>query len=461
MRWSAAAGVGVVVVIAAAILVTVYVLLASAGIVGNTYSMPVEFNNAQGVTKGTEVRLAGVKIGEVSGVDVSAGRRARLMLRIRQKYDVPPDADIRLATSGLLTAPVVEIVPKRRGPAEKGVRQGTSAPSLDELIPKGEELITNLSNLSQSMQELIGDRRLRNNLQRSTENMAVVTERGKAIAANLQQASQDGRQIASQFRLTTSRLDRTAAMVQETVAENRGKLRQTLVTVNDTLGAVQGLVEQMTVLVADPKVKGSLQNSASNIEQATANLAKLSSNLEKLSSDPKLNEDLRATVSGTRATVEETQRLFARLNKIVGSGGKAAEGAREQLRQTEFAVDLGQETSPGRPRIDVNAVVPAGPKRFYRVGLYDLGEGNRMNLQVGRPLGANSLRYGLYASRLGIGLDVGPPSHPRLSADLYGTDEPHLDVAARARLGRGLDLKLGVQSLFGDNAPMIGVTMRK
>jgi hypothetical protein len=84
-----------------------------------------------------------------------------------------------------------------------------------------------------------------------------------------------------------------------------------------------------------------------------------------------------------------------------------------------------------------------------------------MNLQVGRPLGANSLRYGLYASRLGIGLDVGPPSHPRLSADLYGTDEPHLDVAARARLGRGLDLKLGVQSLFGDNAPMIGVTMRK
>src|SRR2546423_1680992 len=110
MRWSTAAGVGVVVVVAAAIMVAVYVLLASAGVVGNTYSLPVVFDNAQGVTKGTEVRLAGVRIGEVEKVDVTEGNRALLTLRIKQKYDVPNDAEIRLATSGLLTTPIVEIV---------------------------------------------------------------------------------------------------------------------------------------------------------------------------------------------------------------------------------------------------------------------------------------------------------------------------------------------------------------
>jgi hypothetical protein len=109
----------------------------------------------------------------------------------------------------------------------------------------------------------------------------------------------------------------------------------------------------------------------------------------------------------------------------------------------------------------VNAIVPSGQGRFYRLGAYDLGERNRVNLQLGQPLGKHSLRYGLYASHLAVGLDIGPPSHPRLSADLYGTDEPQLDIAARARLGPGLDLKFGVQSLFRDNAPMIGVTLRK
>jgi phospholipid/cholesterol/gamma-HCH transport system substrate-binding protein len=352
-------------------------------------------------------------------------------------------------------------VPKQRGPVEPGIRQGTSAPTLDQLLPKGEELLTNLSNLSTSMQELIGDRRLRNNLQRSSENLTLATERGKVIAANLEQASLEGRRIASQFRVTSSRIDRTAAMVQGTVSENRGKLGQTLTSVNDTLVAVQGLVEQLTVLVADPKVKGSLQNSAANVEQTTANLVKLSSHLEKLSSDPQLTDDLKATVKGMRATVEETQRLFGRLNRIVGSGSQATQGARERLRQTEVVLDVGQETSPGRLRVDANAVVPAGPGRFYRLGAYDLGERNRLNLQIGQPLGKHSLRYGLYASRLGVGLDVGAPSHPTLAADLYGTDEPQLDITARARLRPGLDLKIGVQSLFGENAPMVGVTLRK
>jgi phospholipid/cholesterol/gamma-HCH transport system substrate-binding protein len=461
MRWSTAAGVGVVVVVAAAILIAAYVLLASAGVVGNTYTRIVDFDNAQGVTRGTEVRFAGVKIGEVARVGISPGNRARLTLRIMQQYAIPPDAEFRLASSGLLTAPIVEIVPLQRGPAEKGVVQGKSAPTLDQLLPEAERLLTNLTNLSGSMQEIVGDPRLRRNLQRSSENIAVVSERGKHIAENLEAASLTGRQIAANFRVTSRRLDRTAALFEQTLAENRGKVRQTLVAVNDTLGAVQGLVEQLTVLVADPAIRGSMRGTVANLEQTSANLVKLSGNLEKLSSDPQVNEDLRATLSGTRATVEQTQQLIRRLNRIVGGGTGTVEGTRERIRATDFTVDLAQQTKPGRPQLDVNAVVPVGAGRFYRLGVYDLTETNRLNLQLGRPLGSNSLRYGLYASRLGVGLDVGPPSHPRLSFDLYGLDEPQLDVRARTRLRDNMDLSFGVLSIFDRNTPSVGVTWRK
>src|SRR4051794_32345047 len=156
MRWSTAAGVGVVVVVAAAILVASFVLLESAGVIGNTYPLVVEFDNAQGVTKGTEVRLAGVKIGEGEEVGLSPGNRARLKLRILQRYTVPADAEIRLASSGLLTAPVVEIVPRRQGPSERGVRHGITPPTFDQILPDAQKLIANLNGLSTSMQGLVG-----------------------------------------------------------------------------------------------------------------------------------------------------------------------------------------------------------------------------------------------------------------------------------------------------------------
>src|SRR5262245_24158418 len=107
MRWSTAAGVGVVVVVAVAILVSAFVLLESAGVIGNTYPLVVEFDNAQGLTKGADVRLAGVKIGEVEQVGLAASNRARLKLRILQRYTVPQDAAIRLSYSGLFAPPIV------------------------------------------------------------------------------------------------------------------------------------------------------------------------------------------------------------------------------------------------------------------------------------------------------------------------------------------------------------------
>src|SRR4051812_19935172 len=116
MRWSTAAGVGVVVVVAAAILVASFVLLESAGVIGNTYPVLVDFPDAQGVTKGTDVRLAGVKIGEVEDVSLSPGNRALLKLRILQKYTIPRDADIQLGSSGCCRRRLSRSCPSDSGP---------------------------------------------------------------------------------------------------------------------------------------------------------------------------------------------------------------------------------------------------------------------------------------------------------------------------------------------------------
>ena len=50
-------------------------------------------------------------------------------------------------------------------------------------------------------------------------------------------------------------------------------------------------------------------------------------------------------------------------------------------------IDVAQQSNPGRLRVDLNAYLPAGQAAFYRAGLYDFSERNRLNLQRGQRLG--------------------------------------------------------------------------
>src|SRR5207247_3713668 len=115
-------------------------------------------------------------------------------------------------------------------------------------------------------------------LKRSTENLAEVSERGKAIAMNLQETSVSGREIAARFKQTTGHLDRTAALLQQTVGENRARLGQTITAVNDTVVAMKGLVDQVASVVGDPRVKNSLRDTLANVDQTKANLRQLPGN---------------------------------------------------------------------------------------------------------------------------------------------------------------------------------------
>jgi hypothetical protein len=299
------------------------------------------------------------------------------------------------------------------------------------------------------------------NLKRSTANLAVVSEQGKVIARNFQAASVSGREMAARFNQTSGHLNQTASMLQQTVAENRGKIGQTLTAVNDTMSAMHDLVGDLKSVVSDPKLKNSLNGTLVNLQQTSANLAKLSANMEKLSADRQMNEDLRATLSNVRATTEEMDRFFGRLNHIVGAGSSSTRGMRERVEKTKVAVDVAEQANPGRARLDLNAYVPGGDRQFYRLGINDLTEQNKLNLQLGERLPGGWGRFGLYSSRLGVGLDVGSPSHPHLSADLYSLAHPELDLRARAGIGPGMDLTLGVLSAFHHNTPMVGVTLRR
>ena len=78
----------------------------------NQYDLSASFRSIEGVSVGTDVRLAGVKIGTVSSVSLNPETfRADTVVSLNAQTQVPDDSAIIISSEGLLGGNYVEIVP--------------------------------------------------------------------------------------------------------------------------------------------------------------------------------------------------------------------------------------------------------------------------------------------------------------------------------------------------------------
>ncbi|MYM54677.1 outer membrane lipid asymmetry maintenance protein MlaD [Thalassovita mangrovi] len=76
------------------------------------YPLSASFRSLEGVTVGTDVRLAGVKIGTVTGIELNPQTfRADTTFSVRNGIDIPDDSAVAVSSEGLLGGNFVEIVP--------------------------------------------------------------------------------------------------------------------------------------------------------------------------------------------------------------------------------------------------------------------------------------------------------------------------------------------------------------
>lgn len=103
----------------AAVVVTAvgFVLFANqSGAIGSggdgRYALNAKFNSAEGVSVGTDVRMAGVKIGTVTGLSLNTSSyQAEVDIAIRDDIAIPDDSDIKISSEGLLGGSFVELTP--------------------------------------------------------------------------------------------------------------------------------------------------------------------------------------------------------------------------------------------------------------------------------------------------------------------------------------------------------------
>jgi len=79
---------------------------------GGGYALTASFRSAQGVSVGTDVRLAGVKVGSVAAMELNPETfRADATLALREGLELPDDSSAVIASEGLLGGNFVELQP--------------------------------------------------------------------------------------------------------------------------------------------------------------------------------------------------------------------------------------------------------------------------------------------------------------------------------------------------------------
>src|SRR4051795_7210838 len=111
---------GVVIAVAVAFIIFAVSTTSMGGTSG--YSLEARFSSADGVTAGTDVRLHGIKIGTVSGVDLDPKTYLAIVhLSIRGDIPIPDDSAIKVTSSGLLGNSYLSVQP---GGSEKNLAAG-------------------------------------------------------------------------------------------------------------------------------------------------------------------------------------------------------------------------------------------------------------------------------------------------------------------------------------------------
>ena len=100
-------------VLLTAIIFIFYVANVTNSVGGNNgLTLKSSFRSANGITAGTDVRMAGVKIGTVTDMWLDPESfRAQIIFSLREDLKIPDDSGVAVSQDGLLGGTFVEVIP--------------------------------------------------------------------------------------------------------------------------------------------------------------------------------------------------------------------------------------------------------------------------------------------------------------------------------------------------------------
>lgn len=487
MEGKSVAKVGLLVLVATILAVVGYLYLSHQQL--NTYLVKVHFKDTKGLLRQSVVRIKGVGIGEAKSVQLEQTGGATIPtveLTIDKKYSIPSNYHFAIVSGLLISNPTIEVrppdttdrlvdgppLPKDNTAVVEGAEAGSPLdlldPQLTKTIGKLNASFDNInSKLDKSFTQIDTLLKQTNKLVINS-NDTIVAAKGliadPRFKANLLETTDNFRQLSVDTRRSVQDLTHSLGSI---VKQGRPKLEKLtdqaigLVTkMGDSIDNVNLVVKKLTEQVSDPRLQSSLQETIELTRSTLSSTRQIASDIHQLTGDPTLQANLKESAANLKLTMERSAAAVERFNNILDKvSGVANKVHAPKAPPIQLLVDAQEAVSPAHFRLDLDARVPIGQRNLLDLGLFDLGADTRLNLQGGTRFSDQLLvRYGLHASKLGLGLDYGKNIYSGFRLDLYDANRPRLDVKGLIRVNKNASIWAGADRILrGDPVPTIGV----
>jgi len=416
------------------------------------------FKNVAGLSKGADVRVAGVKVGKVEELKFKNGK-VEVVLSIEKNVPIYRDAIAKIESLGLLGDKYVEIDPGHpssgRLPPNSVIAQTVRPADISQMVDRMSQAAESIKLLALNLNNLIEQNR--QNLNQLIANL-------RELSANLNLLLEENRE---NLKLALANLRKTLESLRKELPpllENYNRLALTLngllkdskpyavETLKNLSLLTKQLNEELPRLVKNlSEASSTIAENKKAISQTLHSLAKITRNIEK--------------GKGTLGKLVNDKTLYVELKRSVKMLGEASSLiARTKLHIEAFA----QYEGNGNGKAGVNVMLQPDGKKYYLFGIVGDSAGKvtkktyyvngqpqtvvekeykpEFNLQYARifpdlwfhPGSVFVLRFGLKESTGGVGLDYVYNSRLMFTSDIWDfgrEDHPDEDLNPNTEIG--------------------------
>lgn len=444
MRLRPEAKVGLIVFLALIAMSVIYWFYHGYGLRSGAYQVCAVFDDVLKLERQADVRMAGVRIGIVNQISLTPDRKAKVEMLISREYEkaIPENSITRITTGGLMGVGdyYVEIVP---GSSKKPIKSGQclqslTLPNIDDLMSQVKDIVSGLQVSIASVNDILRDPKLRKSI--------------NTILSNLEE--------------TTEGTNRLVADVSSLIGDTKPELEKTIANFNamsEDFAASSAAVRDALANGGAEDIKSTLDNAAKTAQ----NLEAVSARLRTLAEDKEIDAQIRNTIKNASDASQDIANVAANLNNKFGSGksNKEKQSNKEQTKALDprgARWDSYIQTDTGAFRLDFNTNLFIRDDSFYRVGLYNLGENTKVNLERGLIINdLSDFRYGLYASKLSVGYDRALTDRLLFSLDLFNPNQFTFEGKLKYDVTKNWGAVVGLNNNNGDLGGLIGVQYHK